>query len=176
MRVGVIGASGYVGGELLRILLGHKDVEVAIAMSRRFAGEYIYRVHPNLRGFTDQQFNGDDYEEVAGKCDLIFTSVPHGEAVKLIPRFVENGLKIIDLTADFRLKNTEDYKKWYGYEHPNPELLQKFVYGVPELYRQEIKNSNLISCPGCMAVTSILALAPFVKANLKNKPIPFWLC
>jgi N-acetyl-gamma-glutamyl-phosphate/LysW-gamma-L-alpha-aminoadipyl-6-phosphate reductase len=169
MRVGVIGASGYVGGELLRILLNHKDVEVTIATSRRFAGEYIYRVHPNLRGFTDQQFNSDNYEEVVKKCDFIFTSVPHGEAVKLVPRFVESGLKIIDLTADFRLKKPEDYEKWYGYEHPNPELLQKFVYGVPELHRQEIKNSNWVSCPGCMAVTSILALAPFAKADLIDR-------
>lgn len=163
MRIGVIGASGYVGGELLRILLNHEEVEVALATSRRYQGELLYRIHPNLRGLTNLQFTSLNFDEVLDKCDLVFTSVPHGEAVKVIPRLVESGVKIIDLSADFRLKNPEAYRKWYGYQHPHPELLEKFIYGVPELYREKLRGARLISCPGCMAVTAILALAPFVK-------------
>ncbi len=166
MKVGIIGASGYVGGELLRILLQHEKVEVEFATSRRYAGEYVFRVHPNLRGLTDLQFTDLTPEQMASRCDIVFTSVPHGESVKIMPRLVESGLKIIDLSADFRLHNPEDYEKWYGYKHPYPYLLKQFVYGVPELHRDEIRNAKYVASPGCMAVTSILALAPFVKAGL----------
>ncbi|MEM4298030.1 MAG: N-acetyl-gamma-glutamyl-phosphate reductase [Nitrososphaerota archaeon] len=165
MKVGVIGASGYIGGELLRILLNHDEVEVALATSKRYQGEFVYRIHPNLRGLTNLRFTPLSFDEV-NKCDLVFTAVPHGEAVKVIPQLVESGLRVIDLSADFRLKNPEAYPKWYGYQHPHPELLEKFVYGVPELYKDEIKGSRLIACPGCMAVTAILALAPFVKEGV----------
>ncbi|MCP8311310.1 MAG: N-acetyl-gamma-glutamyl-phosphate reductase [Candidatus Methylarchaceae archaeon HK02M1] len=169
LKVGIVGASGYVGGELLRILLFHPQVEVTCVTSKRYVGDYVHHVHSNLRGITDLKFIDHNSEEIADKCDLIFFSLPHGSSVKMIPDYVDKGKKIIDLSADFRLKDREDYPKWYGYEHPFQDLLKKFVYGVPELHREEIKNSSLIACPGCMAVASILPLAPLIKSNLIEK-------
>jgi N-acetyl-gamma-glutamyl-phosphate/LysW-gamma-L-alpha-aminoadipyl-6-phosphate reductase len=169
VKVGIIGASGYVGGELLRLLLQHGKVEVVCATSRRYCGEYVFRVHPNLRGLTDLQFTDPTPDQIALKCDLVFTAVPHGESVKIMPKLIESGLKIIDLSADFRLHNPEDYERWYGYKHPHPELLSRFVYGVPELHREEIRRASYVACPGCMAVTSILALAPFIKADVIDR-------
>ncbi|WP_309493445.1 N-acetyl-gamma-glutamyl-phosphate reductase [Candidatus Hecatella orcuttiae] len=166
LRVGVIGGSGYTGGELLRLLLGHPQVEIAQTTSREYGGEYVFRVHPNLRGLTSLQFAKPDLEKTVKECDLVFTATPHGVSSKLVPRLLEAGLKVIDLSADFRLKNPEGYPQWYGWSHPHPELLQKAVYGVPELHRSDIGKAQLVACPGCMAVASILALAPAAKERL----------
>ncbi len=166
MKVGIIGASGFVGGELLRLLIGHPDVEVTLATSRQYADDYVYRVHPNLRGFTELQFSNVNPAKAAEQCDLVFTSLPHGTSVKVIPELVSSGVKIIDMSADYRLKDPQAYETWYGYKHPNPALLEKFVLGIPELHREEIKKASYVSAPGCMAVTSILGLAPLVKNNM----------
>ncbi len=166
MRVGIIGASGYTGGELLRLLLLHPEVEITQATSREYAGEYIFRVHPNLRSVTSLKFDEPNLSKTVERCDIAFTATPHGVSAKLVPRLLESGLKVIDLSADFRLKNPEDYPRWYGWSHPHPELLKRAVYGVPELHREEIKGALLVACPGCMAVATTLALAPVVKANL----------
>jgi N-acetyl-gamma-glutamyl-phosphate/LysW-gamma-L-alpha-aminoadipyl-6-phosphate reductase len=166
VRVGVVGASGYVGGELLRLLLGHPEVELTVATSRQYRGEYIYRVHPNLRGFTDLQFSDPNIDELTDRCDLVFTAVPHGRAVELVPSLVAVGMRVIDMSADFRLKDPADYVKYYGFEHPHPELLERFIYGVPELHREELKGAKWASAPGCMAVTTILGLAPLVRERL----------
>jgi len=166
MKVGIIGGSGYVGGELLRLLLMHPKVEVTSVTSRKYAGEYVYRVHPNLRGTTQLQFSEPNINRLADANDIIFTSMPHGTSVSAMPELVSTGLRIIDLSADYRLKNPEDYPKWYGWIHPHPELLSKFTLGIPELYRERIRQSKLIACPGCMAVAAILALAPVVKEKL----------
>ncbi|MEM1538621.1 MAG: N-acetyl-gamma-glutamyl-phosphate reductase [Candidatus Nezhaarchaeales archaeon] len=166
VKVGIIGASGYTGGELLRILLGHPEVEVKIATSREYAGEYLFRVHPNLRGLTDLKFTPLDLKTIISTCDVVFTSTPHGASAKLIPQLLEAGLKVIDLSADFRLKDPKKYEEWYGWKHPKPELLQEAVLGLPELHREELKRAKLIACPGCIATASILALAPLVKAGL----------
>lgn len=166
MKVGVVGASGYVGGELLRLLVVHPKVEVNMVTSRQKAGEYVHRIHPSLKGFVDLTFSPLDIEKLVNSCDIIFTSVPHGKSNKIVKELYGRGIKIIDLSADFRLKNPKDYVKWYGWEHPFPELLSKSVYGVPELHREDIKKSQLVSCPGCMAVTSLLALKPLIENNL----------
>ncbi|HKG42346.1 MAG TPA: N-acetyl-gamma-glutamyl-phosphate reductase [Nitrososphaeraceae archaeon] len=166
MKVGVVGASGYVGGELLRLLVVHPKVEVSMVTSRQKAGEYVHRVHPSLKGFIDLTFSPLDMEKLVNSCDIVFTSVPHGKSNKIVNELYGRGMKIIDLSADFRLKNPKDYVKWYGWEHPFPELLSKSVYGVPELHREDIKKSQLVSCPGCMAVTSLLALKPLIENNL----------
>lgn len=166
MKVGVVGASGYVGGELLRLLVTHPKVEVNMVTSRQRAGEYVHRVHPSLKGFIDINFSPMDLEKISDSCDIVFTSVPHGKANKIVNDLYARGMKIIDLSADFRLKNPKDYIKWYGWEHPFPEMLNKSVYGVPELHREEIKKAQLVSCPGCMAVTSLLALKPLIENNL----------
>ena len=161
-----MGASGYVGGELLRLLLYHPKVEVTCATSQQYKGEFLHRIHPNLRGSTSLQFIDHDLEKVSDLCDLVFTAVPHGSSLSVIPRLVDAGLEVIDMAADFRFRNPDDYIKWYGFKHPYPELLDRFVYGLPELHRNEIRDTKLISVPGCMALTSILALAPLVKSKL----------
>ena len=166
MKVGVIGASGYVGGELLGLLVVHPDVELSVLTSRQNAGEYVHRIHPSLKGFIDLTFSSMELDKLVNQCDLIFVSVPHGNALNIVKDLYSTGIKIIDLSADFRLKNAEDYVKWYGWEHPFPYLLSKSVYGIPEIHRNKIKDAQLVSCPGCMAVTSILALKPLMENKL----------
>ena len=169
MRIGIIGGSGYVGSELLRLLLMHPQAEVTIVTSRQSAGEYVFNVHPNLRGLTQLKFVPQDMGELQKNCDLVFTATPHGGSVNLVPKLLEVGLKVIDMSADFRLKNPTDYETYYGWKHAHPEMLQKAVYGLPELHREEIKNANLIACPGCMATTAILGLAPILKAGIAEQ-------
>lgn len=165
MRVGVVGASGYVGGEMLRLLVSHPKVEITMVTSRQYVGEYLHRIQPSLKGFTDLTFSELDYDKLSDKCDLVFTAVPHGTATEIVKALIDRGMKVIDLSADYRLHNPEDYIKWYGWEHPHPDYLAKSVFGVPELHREKIKTAQLVSCPGCMAVTSMLALAPLVKRD-----------
>ncbi|UCC58570.1 MAG: N-acetyl-gamma-glutamyl-phosphate reductase, partial [Candidatus Bathyarchaeum sp.] len=165
MRVGVIGGSGYVGGELLRLLLSHPEVELTTVTSRANDGEYIFTVHPNLRGATQLKFTPPNISRVADNCDLVFAAMPHGKSVNLVPQLLETGVKVIDMSADYRLKNPDDYDRWYGWKHTHPELLQEAVYGIPELHREEIKNAKLIGCPGCMSTATILGLVPLVKAG-----------
>ncbi|MEM3641684.1 MAG: N-acetyl-gamma-glutamyl-phosphate reductase [Candidatus Bathyarchaeia archaeon] len=169
MKVGIIGGSGYVGGELLRLLLFHPHVEVTMVTSRQNIGEYVFGVHPNLRGLTQLKFVPLDLSQIEKNCELVFTATPHGGSVNLVPKLLEMGLKVIDMSADFRLKNPDEYVKWYGWKHSNPELLKEAVYGLAELHRQEIKKARLIACPGCMAVATILGLAPIVKAGIIEK-------
>ena len=169
MRIGIIGGSGYVGGELLRILLLHPQAEVTMVTSRQSVGEFIFNVHPNLRGLTQLKFVPQDMAELQKNCDLIFTATPHGGSVNLVPKLLEAGLKVIDMSADFRLKNPADYETYYGWKHAHPEMLKEAAYGLPELHREEIKKAKIVACPGCMATTAILGLAPVVKAGLIDK-------
>ncbi len=169
MKVGIVGASGYVGGELLRLLLLHPRIEVTAITSRKHMGEYVNRVHPNLRGTTNLQFVSPDASKIAELCDFLFMALPHGTSSEVLPKFLETGLKIVDASADFRLHNPQDYPKWYNLEHPHPELLDKAVYGLPELHREAIKKANLVACPGCMALSATLALAPIIKEGKVEK-------
>jgi LysW-gamma-L-alpha-aminoadipyl-6-phosphate/LysW-L-glutamyl-5-phosphate reductase len=166
MRIGIIGGSGYVGSELLRLLLMHPEVEVTMVTSRQVAGEYVFNVHPNLRGLTQLKFVPLDIEQLKANCDLVFTATPHGGSVNLVPKLLEAGLRVIDMSADFRLKNPADYESYYGWAHAHPEMLKEAAYGLPELHREEIKKAKLVACPGCMATSAILGLAPIVKAGL----------
>ncbi len=166
MRIGIIGGSGYVGSELLRLLLMHPQVEVTMVTSRQSAGEFIFNIHPNLRGLTQLKFVPQDMDELQKNCDLVFTATPHGGSVNLVPKLLEVGLKVIDMSADFRLKNPSDYDLYYGWSHAHPEMLKEAVYGLPELHREEIKQAKLVACPGCMATSAILGLAPIIKAGL----------
>jgi len=169
LNVGIYGASGYVGGELLRILLQHSKVTVTTVTSKTYAGEYVFRVHPNLRGRTSLKFENPNPSGIADRCDLVFVSTPHGVSSSIIPQFYKAGMKVIDLGADFRLRNPDDYVKWYNWAHKSPELLEKTVYGLPELHREEIKRANLVASPGCMAAASILALAPIIQSDKVEK-------
>jgi N-acetyl-gamma-glutamyl-phosphate/LysW-gamma-L-alpha-aminoadipyl-6-phosphate reductase len=169
MKVGIIGGSGYVGGELVRLLLPHSEVELTTVTSRANVGEFIFTVHPNLRGATQLKFTLPNISQVTEKCDLVFAAMPHGKSLELVPPLLETGIKVIDMSADYRLINAEDYDKWYKWKHTHPELLREAVYGIPELHREEIKNAKLIGCPGCMSTATILGLAPLVKAGTIEK-------
>ncbi len=176
-RISIVGASGYTGGELLRLLLFHPKVEIAQVTSESHAGEYIHQQHPNLRkpkvppaGRAQLQFVS---RAALQSCDLLFLALPHGEAQKQIDHYLSLAPKVIDLSADFRLRDAAVYKKWYGHDHTAPEHLGRFVYGLPEVQREAMKTANYISGVGCNATASILALLPLVKADLLDldKPI-----
>jgi len=166
MNICIIGGSGYVGGELLRLLLFHPNAEVKMVTSRKHAGEFVFMTHPNLRGITKQKFVQYNFSNLVKNCDLVFSALPHGSAVNIIPELIESGLKVIDMSADFRLKNPNDYITWYGWNHSSLDLLEKAVYGLPELHRSEIANAILIACPGCMATSTILGLVPLIKSKV----------
>ncbi|MFA3781526.1 N-acetyl-gamma-glutamyl-phosphate reductase [Melioribacteraceae bacterium 4301-Me] len=163
IKVSIAGGSGYTGGELLRLLLFHPNVEIQQVTSESFTGKYVYKVHPNLRKTTQLKFSSLNELE---KCDLLFLCLPHGSSMQRINEFQKIAPKIIDLSGDFRLKDPNDYVKWYGHSHCCPELLKDFVYGIPELHREEMKNSYFISSAGCNATTSILGLYPLYKNKL----------
>ncbi|MBS7288862.1 MAG: N-acetyl-gamma-glutamyl-phosphate reductase [Candidatus Freyarchaeota archaeon] len=163
MRVGVVGARGYTGGELLRLLYMHPKVEVTYITSRQHAGKPVGIVHPNLRGLLDLKFEEFDVSKASEKCDYVFMAVPHGASMDITPQLLEVGLKVVDLSADFRLKNEEEYRKYYG-PHKRPELLGKAVYGLPELHRKELRGAQFVACPGCMATSAIIGAAPVVSS------------
>lgn len=163
IKVSIIGASGYAGGELLRLILFHPGIEVNQVTSERFVGKSVSKVHPNLRKVSNLKFSS--IHEL-GDCDTLFLCMPHGKTMLNIDGFIHKAKNIIDLSGDFRLKNKEEYLKWYGSEHLHPELLDKFVYGIPELHRDEMKNAKYISSAGCNATTVILGLYPFFKEKL----------
>lgn len=161
--VSILGGSGYGGGELLRLLLAHPCVEVKQVTSRSHVGEYIYQVHPNLRKQSQLKFSDPGSLE---SVEVLFLAQPHGQAQHHIEEYVELAPKIIDLSADFRLRDADLYEKWYGETHCAPDWLNKFVYGLPELHRAEIATASYISGVGCNATAGNLALLPLVKADL----------
>lgn len=168
IRAAIVGASGYAGGEALRLLLGHPEVEVTQITSETYAGQYAYFVHPNLRGRTELRFVRPSELK---PCDVLFLAMPHGEAMKRIGEFAGMAERIVDLSADFRLRNPADYVKWYEHPHPAPEWLEKFVYGLPELHREELKGARYASGVGCNASVTILALWPLYKRGLVRETV-----
>lgn len=163
MKVGIVGGSGYTGGELLRLLLRHPKVEVAQVTSDSMAGKPISRAHPNLRKVTDLTFAPHSSLD---PCDLLFLAMPHGRSMARMSDFLVRAGKVIDLSADFRLKDPALYREYYGVEHPRPDLLAQSVYGLPELHREAIRDATLVSGPGCIATAAILAIHPLAKAGL----------
>ena len=168
VKVAVIGGSGYTGGELLRILSMHSKVEITLVTSREYAGKPISLVHPNLKGILNMNFSQLSLDKIGDKADTVFLALPHRVSLNYVPKLLEMGLQVIDLSADFRLKDPEEYKKWYGIEHPYPDLLKKSVYGLPELHYEELKGAKLIASPGCNATATILALAPVVGNGIST--------
>ena len=167
--VSIIGGSGYGGGELLRLLLAHPAVEVKQVTSRSHLGEYVYQVHPNLRKQTQLKFVDPAQVE---PVDALFLAQPHGQAQHHIETYAALAGKIVDLSADFRLRDAALYEQWYGEKHAAPEWLSKFVYGLPELHREELKTADYVSGVGCNATASNLALLPLVKADLIDLSAP----
>ena len=163
IRASIVGGSGYTGGEILRLLISHPQVEVVQVTSRRNLGAFVYQVHPNLRKTTRLKFSSP---ENLTPADVIYLALPHGEAQRQIERFSATASHIIDLSADFRLKDAQDYERWYGKPHSAPDWLTKFVYGLPELHREELRAAKYVSGVGCNATASILALLPLVESEL----------
>lgn len=163
-RVGIIGGTGYTGSELSRILCRHQDVELAALTSRSNAGKAVTEVHTFLKGYTDICFT----EKIADTkdLDLVLVATPYGVAMNEIPALLDQGIKCIDLSGDYRLKNPTQYAQWYGKEHTDPEHLTQAVYGLPELFRDKIRGAELVANPGCFATSAILACAPMLKSGL----------
>ena len=169
VQTAIIGGSGYAGGELLRLLLGHPHVDVTQVTSRSLAGKLVTTAHPNLRKRTTLKYITPDAVE---RCDLLFLCTPHGTSAKEVETWLEKASVVIDLSADFRLNNPDDYPTWYSWQHPQPDLLASSVYGMPELHREEIRSARYIASPGCMATASILALWPLAKSGLLDPAMP----
>jgi N-acetyl-gamma-glutamyl-phosphate/LysW-gamma-L-alpha-aminoadipyl-6-phosphate reductase len=172
MKASIIGASGYGGGELLRLLLDHPQIEVAQITSEHHLGEYAYQQHPNLRKKTNLKFTSRDMLE---PCDVLFLALPHGEAQKAIDHYASLASKIVDLSADFRLKDPVLYKKFYSVEHTAPAWLEKFTYGLPELHREELKSASYVSGVGCNATAANLALYPLVSNQMIDLQQPVFV-
>lgn len=167
MKVGVVGAGGYAGGELLRLLLSHPEVGEIVAGSESLAGKPITTAHPNLRKRTSLTFV--HYEDV-DRCDVIFLSLPNGS--HRAHEFEDRARVLIDLSSDHRLRDPADYDRWYGSAHPRPDRLDRFVYGIPELHRQELRDARRITGAGCNATASILALLPLYDAGVVDRSRP----
>ena len=165
IKIGILGGSGYTGIELLRILLNHENAEVTVITSRKYAGQKADTVFPSLSGLTGLFFTEPDLQEIASSCDIIFTCVPHQTAMNVVPFLLEKGLKVIDLSADFRLRDQRVYEEWYQ-EHSAAQYLGEAVYGLPEIYRDVIASARLIANPGCYPTSCILPMFPLLKAGL----------
>ena len=162
LTVSIVGGSGYVGGELLRLLTFHPDVQVTQVTSGSQAGRYAHNAHPNLRGATDLRFSKRDDLEA---CDVLFLAMPHGNSAREIEHYATQAEYVIDCSADFRLRNPSDYVRWYGEEHPATGWLDRFVYGLPERQRPGLRQTNYASGVGCNAAAVILALGPLADAG-----------
>jgi N-acetyl-gamma-glutamyl-phosphate reductase len=166
VRVAVAGASGYMGAELLRLLLAHPRVTLTGVTSERLAGEPLARTYPHLRGFTDLAFHDLDAAWLADVADVVFLALPHMQSQRAVPVLRAAGRKVIDLSADYRLRDPEDYVTWYKSPHLDQSGLAEAVYGLPELHRKAISAASLVASPGCYPVGAVLALAPLVKNGL----------
>lgn len=166
IRASIVGGSGYTGGELLRLLHFHPQVEVQQITSREHAGAYVHSVHPNLRDVSRLQFIHPDQLE---PCDLLFLALPHGTAARSIEHYAALAPRIIDLSADFRLGSAAHYAQWYGESHPAPDWLERFVYGLPEYNRDSLRDTRFASGVGCNATALNLALRPLAQAGLIDR-------
>ncbi|MEN8141859.1 MAG: N-acetyl-gamma-glutamyl-phosphate reductase [Thermodesulfobacteriota bacterium] len=164
-RVGIIGASGYTGVELARLLAGHDGVELSVATSRQYAGQPLSAVYPNLRGICDVVCEDVVLADLVDRADLFFTAVPHKTAMAIVPDLLAAGKKVVDLSADFRIDDAAVYEEWYQ-PHTAQDLLAEAVYGLPELYRDKITGARLVANPGCYPTSVILGLAPLLKAGV----------
>lgn len=166
-KVGIIGATGYVGIEITRLLHKHPGFEITNVVSQNFVGQKISDVYPNLRGLLDMECTAMDLDIICDSSDLVITALPHGISSEVVPKLLAKGKKVVDHSGDYRYKDIKVYEKWYKTEHKSPSLLSSAVYGLPEIYRDNVKNSSLVSNPGCYPTCSILGLAPL----LANKVI-----
>ena len=166
IKVGIIGATGYAGGELVRIFMNHPEVQIVWYGSRSYVDKKYADVYRNFFEIVEDKCLDDNIEELAGRADVVFTATPQGYLAGILTEDLLSRTKFIDLSADYRLKDVETYEKWYKIEHKSPALIEKAVYGLCELYREEIKKTRLVANPGCYTTCSILACYPLVKDGL----------
>ena len=164
IKVGIAGASGYTGLELIRLLANHTKVKLSVLTSETYQNNSIADVFPSLNGIIDINLQSLDSKALQS-CDVVFLALPHTAGMDLVPQLMESDCKVIDLSADYRLKNPDDYLEWYSVTHTHPELLSQVVYGLPELNREKIKNAKGVANPGCYPTSVILALAPLLKTD-----------
>ena len=166
VNVGVIGATGYVGIEIVRLLQGHPGINITSVVSQSFVGQKISDVYPNLKNIFDMECEGLDIDKITENADILITALPHGISKEVIPKLVAKGKRVIDHSGDFRYKSVEVYEKWYGIKHEMSHLLDLAVYGLPELYRDKIRDAQIVGNPGCYPTCSILGIAPLLANSL----------
>jgi N-acetyl-gamma-glutamyl-phosphate reductase len=165
ITVGIVGATGYTGVELLRLLAFHPEVELKMITSRGEAGKPVSELFPNLRGHVDLAFSEPNVEHLAA-CDVVFFATPHCVAMALVPELIARGTRVIDLSADFRLKDAQQWESWYNMPHTAPELLEQAVYGLPEVNRAQIKSAQLVAVPGCYPTATQLGFIPLLENDI----------
>jgi N-acetyl-gamma-glutamyl-phosphate reductase len=165
-RIAILGATGYTALELIKILLRHGEAEIVAVTSRQEGQPHIAMIHPSLTGRLDLRLEDLSPAEVAARSECVFSCLPHGASAAVIPRLLEAGSRIVDFSADYRLNDPEVYALWYGQKHADPQRLGKVVYGLPELFRDQIPPAPLVANPGCYPTSAILALAPLLKAGM----------
>ena len=165
IKVGIVGGTGYTGVELLRILAVHQQVSVHCITSRSEAGLPVAELYPNLRGYFDLAFSEPD-PKVLKACDLVFFATPHGVAMRRVPELMAAGVRVVDLSADFRLKDLDTWARWYGMAHESPEWVEQAVYGLPEVARESIRKAQLVANPGCYPTAVQLGFLPLLEQGL----------
>ncbi len=173
MRVAVVGASGYVGLELLRIVLRHPELELVAATSQQRSGQPVGEAFPALRGLLDLEFEPADPKMLAKRAEACFTALPHAASARIVAALRKAGMPVVDLSADYRFRELETYEAWYG-RHASPELFGQAVYGLPEVYREELRGAELVAAPGCYPTGALLPLLPFLREGL-IEPRPIFL-
>ncbi len=166
LQVAVVGASGYVGGELLRLLANHPSVTITHVTSQKSAGQPLAHLFPHLKDTLNLSFESLNISNIAKQADVVFLALPHTQSIVPASELLKTGVIVIDLSADFRLRNPSDYQNWYQLDHSHPLLLEQAIYGLPELHRQEISQAQLIASPGCYPTAAILQLAPLAARGL----------
>ncbi len=166
IRVGILGATGYTAVELIKILVRHPEAEIAVLTSRQEGSPHVAAVHPQLAGRLDMRLEDLEPTQVAARCECVFSCLPHGASATAVRQLLEAGKRVVDFSADYRLTDADVYAEWYGQKHADPEHLPQAVYGLPELFGDRIPPAQLIANPGCYPTSAILALTPFLKADL----------
>ena len=168
IKVGVVGATGYTGVELLRLLVRHPQVEIVCVTSRSEAGQRVDAMFPNLRGFLDLTFVAPDAAPLTD-CDIVFFATPNGTAMHAVPGLIDAGVRVIDLAADFRIRDAEEWSLWYGMEHACPDVLAEAVYGLPEINRDDIRTARVVANPGCYPTAVTLGFLPLIESGLAER-------
>ncbi len=165
-RIAILGATGYTSLELIKILLRHPEAEIVAVTSRQEGNPHIAMIHPSLTARLDLVLENLAPAEVAARAECVFSCLPHAASAAVVPHLLEGGCRVVDFSADYRLDDVQTFERWYGEKHPDPDRLGKVVYGLPELFREQIREARLVANPGCYSTCAILALAPLLKSQM----------